>query len=106
MSAVPESEEDPRVTEEEARAAAEAARIGGRYRPESDDPAREPLAEAGEGESEGFELAERELEENASHGDSRGFPDDDIPAPEEQAGAEYGEPDEAIPEDGPEDERE
>jgi hypothetical protein len=33
------------------------------------DPALEPLIEAGEGESEGFELAEGELIDNASHGD-------------------------------------
>lgn len=31
--------------------------------------ANRPLEEAGEGESEGFELAERQLIENASHGD-------------------------------------
>src|SRR5690348_16446647 len=61
--------------EEEEAAAAEAARIGGRvqYDPEEGesevDPARAPLIEAGEGESEGFELAEQELEEHASHGD-------------------------------------
>lgn len=61
--------------EEEEAAAAEAAAIGGRvqYDPEdgeSDvDPARAPLIEAGEGEAEGFELAEQELEEHASHGD-------------------------------------
>ena len=33
------------------------------------DPALEPLIEAGEGESEGFELAEQELVDHASHGD-------------------------------------
>jgi hypothetical protein len=33
------------------------------------DPALRPLIEAGEGESEGFELSEDELIENASHGD-------------------------------------
>ena len=93
------SDSDPRVAEEEARAAAEAARIGGRYRPESDDPAQEPVAQGGEGEAEGFELAEAELEESASHGDSRGFPDDDRPAPEERTDVEYGEPDEPIPAD-------
>jgi hypothetical protein len=96
-------EEDPRVAEEEAEAAAEAGRIGGRPRPESDDPAQEPLIEAGQGEAEGFELAEEELVENASHGNSRGFPADDIPRPEEPSDAVYGEPDEPIPEDGPED---
>jgi hypothetical protein len=61
--------------EEEEAAAAEARAIGGRvdYDPEDGeselDPARAPLIEAGEGESEGFELAEQELEEHASHGD-------------------------------------
>ena len=37
-----------------------------------DDPALRPLVEAGEGESEGFEEAERELIEHASHGDQHG----------------------------------
>ena len=36
------------------------------------DPALVPLIEAGEGESEGFELAEADLIENASHGDQHG----------------------------------
>jgi hypothetical protein len=62
------------------------------------DPALEPLIEAGEGESEGFELAEEELIENASHGDQHsdriagrdavGF--DDV----EEDPATYGEADE------------
>jgi hypothetical protein len=95
-------DDDPRVAEEEAQAAAEAARIGGRPGAQSEDPAKQPVVEGGEGEAEGFELAEEELEESASHGDSRGFPDDDRPAPEEPTRAEYGEPDEAVPEDGPE----
>jgi hypothetical protein len=102
MSTMTPPDDDPRVVEEEAQAAAEAARIGGRHRPESDDPAEQPLAEAGEGEAEGFELAEKELEESASHGESRGFPKDDMPPPEEPTEVEYGEPDEPIPEDGPE----
>src|SRR5690348_10471975 len=61
--------------EEEEAAAAEARSIGGRveYDPEdgeaSVDPAKAPLIEAGEGESEGFELAEADLEEHATHGD-------------------------------------
>jgi hypothetical protein len=63
-----------RVQEDEA--AAEAARIGGT--PSDDpppvdaadrDPAMEPVREAGGGEAEGFEEAERELIEHASHGD-------------------------------------
>jgi hypothetical protein len=70
-----ESESDFEREEEEA-AAAEAAAIGGRVTDEPPmeddpeaDPAQRPLIEGGEGESEGFELAERELEEHASHGD-------------------------------------
>jgi hypothetical protein len=63
-----------RVQEDEA--AAEAARIGGRPSSEppptdtaDHDPAMDPVREAGGGESEGFEEAERELIEHASHGD-------------------------------------
>jgi glutamate synthase domain-containing protein 3 len=61
--------------EQEEAAAAEARGIGGSvsYRDgvedDEPDPAQMPLIEAGEGESEGFELAEQELEEHASHGD-------------------------------------
>ena len=62
---------------EEQAAAAEAAAIGGSPGPdyagsEPDEPiteAERPLAEAGEGESEGQEQAEAELEENATVGD-------------------------------------
>src|SRR5207248_41264 len=52
-------------------AAAEAAAIGGRVSAEESplNDAERPLAEAGEGEAEGFEQAERELVEHASHGD-------------------------------------
>jgi hypothetical protein len=38
-------------------------------RAERDREAQRPLTEAGQGESEGFEEAERELIEHASHGD-------------------------------------
>jgi hypothetical protein len=62
--------------EEEREAAAEAAQIGGRVSYESVsndeeeiDEADRALIESGEGESEGFELSEATLEENASHGD-------------------------------------
>jgi hypothetical protein len=56
---------------QEEAAAAEAGRIGGSPSEdaESVDEAQRPLEEAGQGESEGFELAERELIEHASHGD-------------------------------------
>jgi hypothetical protein len=64
---------DP-AREEADRAAAEAAAIGGRTssEPPSDEPSDEaerPLAEAGQGEAEGFEQAERELAEHATHSD-------------------------------------
>jgi hypothetical protein len=36
------------------------------------DPALQPLIEAGEGESEGFELAEEDLIEHARHEDQHG----------------------------------
>lgn len=39
---------------------------------EKPDPAMAPLIEAGEGESEGFELAEQDLIEHTSHGDEHG----------------------------------
>jgi hypothetical protein len=64
---------DP-AREQAQAAAAEAAAIGGRVSSEppseeSRDEAFRPVAEAGGGEAEGFEEAERELVEHASHGD-------------------------------------
>lgn len=92
--------DDKDLARREAEAAeAEAAEIGGRVEPDTDDPAEQPLVEAGEGEAEGFELAEKDLQESAAHGDSRGFPEEDLRAPEEREGAESGEPDEALPAD-------
>lgn len=93
------AEDEGRIAEEAARAAREAARIGGVIPPDTDDPERKPLVEAGQGEAEGFELAEEELEENASHGGGRGFPEGDVPAPEEPTDVAYGEPDEPTPAD-------
>jgi hypothetical protein len=66
---------DPLVAAEEAAAAAEAARIGGVVPRVVDDPALEPLYEAGEGEEDGWELAEAELIENASQGDGHADPE-------------------------------
>jgi hypothetical protein len=63
-----------RAREEADKAAAEAAAIGGRVSSEppsqehADESAR-PVIEGGGGEAEGFEEAERELVEHASHGD-------------------------------------
>jgi hypothetical protein len=59
---IPTEEDDSEEQEAEA-AEAEAARIGGKVEPLSDDPALEPLEEAGEGEEEGFEQAERKAAE-------------------------------------------
>ena len=61
--------------EQEAAAAAEAGAIGGSVSSEppptdgGPSEAEQPLAEAGQGEAEGFELAEQELVEHAGHGD-------------------------------------
>jgi hypothetical protein len=52
-------------------AAREAAGIGGNAGDEERDPARRPVEEAGGGEAEGFEEAERALIDHASHGDQR-----------------------------------
>lgn len=57
--------------EETEAAAAEAAQIGGVAGDENLDPAMRPVIEAGGGEAEGFEEAERALIEHASHGDQQ-----------------------------------
>jgi hypothetical protein len=71
---------------EESAAAAEAAAIGGPA-PSSnaDDPAMDPVYQAGGGEQEGFEQAEADLIENASHGDGLGNPLRDAFTPEEES---------------------
>jgi hypothetical protein len=96
----PKEERDEEFLEqEEEEAALEASRIGGDAPRDATDPADQPLAEAGEGESEGFEIAEQELEDIASHGDQHRFPDSAAGQPEEPQPAEYGEADEEIPAD-------
>ena len=66
---------------------------------ERNDPARQPVEEAGGGVAEGFEQAEEQLIENASHGDGGGDPladaIDNESVEAEQSTAEYGEADEA-----------
>ncbi len=65
------------------------------------DPAMIPVYEAGGGEGEGFELAERDLIRNASHDDGEGYPERDAFTPERESDlspAEYAEADE---EEGP-----
>lgn len=66
------SRDEPRWEEEEVDAAAqEAGAIGGVAGDEDLDPAQRPLIEGGEGEAEGFEQAEQQLIENATHGDQQ-----------------------------------
>jgi hypothetical protein len=96
----PETEAPPTgdalVAQEEAAAAAEAAAIGGRVPHDAEDPAMDPVYQAGGGEQDGFEAAEAELIENATHGDGRGNPERDAFAPELEADrstATYGETD-------------
>jgi hypothetical protein len=86
------------VREQEDAAAAEAGAIGGRREPgDEQSEAMRPLEEAGEGEAEGFEEAERELVEHASHGDPAPDPTAMAGAPEneegEQASIEYADAD-------------
>ena len=89
--------DDERVLEEEAAAAREAAGIGGVAGDEDDfDPEMRAVYEGGGGEAEGFELAEADLIENASHGDGRGDPLSDAFAGEvesDRSTATYGEAD-------------
>ena len=101
--------DDEFVEEEAEAAAAEAAGIGGR-RPDydvdddnGDDEARRPLEEAGEGESEGFELAEHDLIEEASHGEEGRSPEldaFDAEVESDEADSVYGEADEEELPDG------
>jgi hypothetical protein len=106
--------DDDLVREEEAAAAADARHIGGTAGDEDDfDPEMRPVYEAGGGEAEGFEQAEADLVENASHGDGRGDPEGDAFRGEvesDRSGAVYGEADEEDatevvrdPETGPDD---
>jgi hypothetical protein len=99
------TEEDPDfATREERAAAAEARAIGGDAGPalvgpddEEIDEALRPVYEAGGGEAEGFELAERDLVRNASHDDGEGLPELDAFTAETESDlspAEYAEADE------------
>ena len=88
--------DETRVDDEAAAAAAEAAMIGGPAPRDVSDPAMAPVYEAGGGEQEGFEAAEADLIENATHGDGRGDPIRDAFPAEVESGnstARYGEED-------------
>jgi voltage-gated potassium channel Kch len=75
--------DDDFVAAEEAAAAAEARGIGGpRLDDAHGDEAFEAVYEAGGGEAEGFEAAQDQLIENATHGDGRGDPIGDAFTPE------------------------
>ena len=94
--------DDPAARDEAEAAANEAAHIGGDVPPQSDDPAFEAVEEGGGGESEGFEQAEEELIEGASHGDPQPDPERLAFSPEEESDrstADYGEADEEEPQD-------
>ncbi len=91
------------VTDQEAEAAREAAAIGGD--PGGDygvDESERALAEAGQGEAEGFELAEQELVENASH-EADANPDPThmagLPEASDPTAQSYGEADDVEQED-------
>jgi hypothetical protein len=99
VNAAPDERDEDFIEDEEAEAAREAAGIGGTVPKDTDDPAEAPLLEGGEGESEGFELAEKDLEDIAEHGDEHRFPDGMSQPEEPQDLDEYSEPDEAIPPD-------
>jgi hypothetical protein len=103
MDADPDTPEDPLLRREEEAARREAGGIGGRRPDYEDEQGREaterdrPLIEGGEGFEEGFELAEQDLEDNATHQDNRQLPGDHGFRDEESAGegdAISGEPDE------------
>jgi len=99
VNAASDERDEEFVEEEEAEAAREAARVGGNVPADTDDPAQQPLIEGGEGEAEGFELAEKDLEDIAEHGDEKHFPDGLTKPEEPQDPDEYGEADQAIPAD-------
>jgi hypothetical protein len=106
MESADETDDGPDFeTREEWAAAAEARAIGGppghELGPaggdERIDEALRPVYEAGGGEQDGFELAEHDLERNASHDDGEGFPERDAFTPEresDRATVDYGEADE------------
>jgi hypothetical protein len=78
----PPEPSDALVAQEESAAAAEAAAIGGFVPPSGGDPAMEPVYQAGGGEQEGWEQAEADLIENATHGEGHGDPLHDAFSPE------------------------
>ncbi len=96
QAAEPPAPDDVTLREQEELAREDGGAIGGVSGDEGFADAERPLAEAGEGESEGFELAEAELIEAASHGSGNHNPLGDRFSDEDarsQGVAEYGEAD-------------
>ena len=81
--------------DEEQLAAQEAGAIGGPNPDHELSESERVIAEGGEGEAEGFEMAERDLERNATHDpDGHGNPLlDEIDGEAADSGAVYGEAD-------------
>jgi hypothetical protein len=90
------SDDDRFAREEKEAAAREAGRIGGRSGDEELDESQRPLVEAGEGEAEGFEVAEQDLVEHAENPGDEAIPrlDQFDGEPEEGDPRVYGEADE------------
>jgi hypothetical protein len=84
------------VAQEEWAAGAEARDIGGVAPHDADDPAMDPVYQAGEGDQDGWDAAERDLMDNAMHADGHGNPIRDALTPEietDRSTAVYGESD-------------
>jgi hypothetical protein len=85
------NEGDPTVDREAEAAGAEAGAVGGPGADEDLDPAERAAVEHGGGQAEGFERAEEQLIEHASHGDPAPDPEtlasDEVEHPEEEHGA-------------------
>ena len=86
-----ETGNDPTVDRETDAAAKEAGNVGGPGADQDLPPAERAAAEHGGGQAEGFEQAERELIEHASHGDDAPDPttlaSDELDHPEPEHGA-------------------
>jgi hypothetical protein len=110
MESGEQTEDEPDfATREEQAAAAEAGAIGGGVpdgggidTDEVVDEALRAVYEAGGGEQEGFELAERDLIRNASHDDGKGLPSldrFDAEVESDRSSVDYGEADDIEPTD-------
>jgi hypothetical protein len=88
-------------------AAHAAGAIGGVAGDEDVDPAHRPLQEAGEGEAEGFELAEQDLIEAAETGETWADPARSAFSAESEdgSGSTYGEADHELSSELPDDDR-